>query len=336
MITPKERLNKILEGQKIDRPSCICPGGMMNMITSDLMKEINVYLPEAHKDAVKMAQLAQAVYEKGCFENYGVPFCMTVEAEAMGAPVDFGSDIYEPHVKKYVIDSVEDYKKLQKLDPQQGRAKVVLDAIRILKQETKDVPIVGNITGPVSTASSMMEPVVFYRQLRKKNKESHEYMEFICEQLKHFGSEQIKAGADVITISDPSGTGEILGPKLFEEFVVKYINQLVDVFEAEGVKTIVHICGHMNSVYHEVNKIRSRALSFDSAVSMKQARKNLQTRVLMGNISTYALEFADHEKIGILTKNCVESGSDIVSPACGLGMRSPLNNVQAILKSLEE
>ena len=336
MITPKQRLKRILSKEQIDRPCCICPGGMMNMITADLMKEIDVYLPEAHRDARMMAQLAEAVYDKGCFENYGVPFCMTVEAEAMGAPVDFGSDIYEPHVMKYVIESVEDYKKLTPLDPTTGRAKIVLDAIKILKEETKDVPIVGNITGPVSTASSMMEPVVFYKQLRKKNKESHEYMEFICEQLKRFGLEQIKAGADVITISDPSGTGEILGPKLFEEFAVKYINELVDAFEACGVKTIVHICGHMNSVYREVNKIRSDALSFDSVVSMKQARENLGDRVLMGNVSTYALEFAGEDKIETLTKHCVKSGSDIISPACGLGMKSPLHNVQAILKTLED
>ena len=33
MLTPKERLKAIFEGQKVDRPRCICPGGMMNMIT---------------------------------------------------------------------------------------------------------------------------------------------------------------------------------------------------------------------------------------------------------------------------------------------------------------
>lgn len=35
-------------------------------------------------------------------------------------------------------------------------------------------------------------------------------------------------GADLIAIADPSGTGEILGPKRFEEFTVYYINKIVD------------------------------------------------------------------------------------------------------------
>jgi len=31
----------------------------------------------------------------------------------------------------------------------------------------------------------------------------------------------------------------------------------------------------------------------------------------------------------------VQSGSDIISPACGLGTKSPLANIQAILKTLK-
>ena len=96
MLTPKERLRMILAGQQADRPACICPGGMMNMVTSELMDRVKVYMPEAHRDARQMAELAKAVYEEGCFENYGVPFCMTVEAEEMGAEVDMGTSVYEP------------------------------------------------------------------------------------------------------------------------------------------------------------------------------------------------------------------------------------------------
>ena len=336
MLTPKERLKLIFEGGHPDRPACICPGGMMNMVTKDLMEEVQVYLPEAHTDARKMADLAKAVYEKGCFENFGVPFCMTVEAEEMGAKVDMGTNIYEPHVVEYVIDSVSEVDKLTPVDVTRGRAKVVTDAIRILKEETKDVPIVGNLTGPVSTASSVMEPVNFYKELRKKNEEAHRYMEFITDQLIAFGRAQIEAGADVIAISDPSGTGEILGPKYFEEFAVTYINRLLNGLQKEKLGTIVHICGQMSPVYKEINEVKSSALSFDSIVPMKEARKHLPDRVLMGNVSTYALEFGDPERVKMLTKSCIKSGSDIIAPACGLGMKSPLVNIQAILACMQE
>lgn len=167
-MNPKKRLKMSLNGERVDRPPCICPGGMMNMVTAELMERMGIYLPEAHTDARKMADLAKAVYEQGCFENCGVPFCMTIEAEEMGARVDLGSQIYEPHVVKYAIDSVSDYEKLSGIDLTKGRAKVVLDAIGMLKEEVKDMPIIGNLTGPISTASSVIEPVVFYKELRKK------------------------------------------------------------------------------------------------------------------------------------------------------------------------
>ena len=116
MLTPKERLKTVLSGKKADRTPCICPGGMMNIITEELMKTVKIYLPQAHTDARMMAGLAKAVYEQGCFENYGVPFCMTIEAEELGAGVDLGSSAYEPHVTEYVIGTVSDWEKLPKLD----------------------------------------------------------------------------------------------------------------------------------------------------------------------------------------------------------------------------
>ena len=336
MLTEKERLLRLLKGEKTDRPACICPGGMMNMVTSELMQQTAVYLPQAHRDAGCMAKLAAAVYEQGCFENIGVPFCMTVEAEALGAKVDLGSNIVEPRVTDYVLKSVVEMDQLKKLDFSSGRVRVVLDAIRKLKEKNSTAPIIGNITGPISTASSLMEPMAFYRELRKKKEEAHAYLDFVTEQLIAFALEQVKAGADVIAVSDPSGTGEILGPKYFEEYALPCLNRIVDAVKNSGAGTIVHICGQMKAVYEQINMVRSDALSFDSIVSLQEARMNLPGRVLMGNVSTYALEFGEPDKIEKLSETSVKNGADILAPACGLGMKTPLRNEQAMLRWLKE
>ena len=336
MLTPKERLEKVLNHQEVDRPPCICPGGMMNMVTEELMKLCEINFPDAHQNAQKMADLSEAVYKEGCFENYGVPFCMTVEAEEFGADIDMGSNIYEPHVINYNISSVSEWEKLEAIDFTKGRSSTVIDAIKILKAKNTEVPIIGNITGPISTASSIMEPVVFYKELRKNNEKAHEYMSFITKQITEFAIKQIEAGADIIAISDPSGTGEILGPKLFDEFAVKYINQIIAEVKRLGKRSIVHICGQMKNVYKEVNKIESDVLSFDSIVSISEAKKNLGNRLIMGNVSTYTIEFGEMQKIADMTKKCVLDGSDIISPACGLGMKSSLKNVRSMLSALTE
>lgn len=335
MINEKERLIKAMQGKAVDRPPCICPGGMMNMVTQELLERMSYDFHAVHSDARMMADIAAGVYEHGCFENYGVPFCMTLESEAFGAKVDFGNNIYEPHVVEYAIDSVTQWRNLPPITFGNSRAKVVLDAITLLKEKQDGVPIIGNLTGPISVASSVMDPSTYFKSLRKDKVASHELMTFVTDQLSNLAIRMVKAGADIIAISDPSGTGEILGPKLFDEFAVTYLNRLIESIKANKAGTIVHICGQMRPVYKEANGILSDVLSFDSMVSMKEARENLPDRVLMGNVSTYALEFSEPLKIMDLAKKCVDDGSNIISPACGLGMKSPLVNVQAMLKAVK-
>jgi len=354
MLTPKERFDNIIQGKKVDRPACICPGGMMNMVTAALMEHCGVISDEIHTNPEIMAKLAMAVYEEGCFENVGVPFCMTVEAEALGAKVDMGSKLVEPHVVEYPLQKVEDYDRLcdrndmykdtrvnlnNRIYELTYRENVVINAIRILRNEMnkkeEPAPVIGNLTGPISTVTSVIEPSAFYKSLRKHPEEAHRLLEIITEELLQFGIAQIQAGADVIAISDPSGTGEILGPKYFSQFVVPYMNRLVRAFRERGAVTIVHICGQMQPVFDEVKKIESDILSFDAIVSLKEAKKVLGDRLLMGNVSTYAIEFSEIDKIKELTRNSINNGADIVSPACGLGMNSPLKNVQAILQEVK-
>ena len=110
---------------------------------------------------------------------------------------------------------------------------------------------------------------------------------------------------------------------------------MIDGLRTEGVGIIVHICGQMSPVYEQVQHIKSDVLSFDSVVNLREARKYLPNRVLMGNVSTYALEFGTPDKVRELTRACMKNGSDILSPACGLGMKSPLENVKAILAEVE-
>ena len=333
MLTPKERLFKVLRNEKVDRPPCICPGGMMNMIIEELMDISKVNWPEAHSDGKLMADLAYSMYENGGFENCGVPFCMTVEAEAMGAGVSLGNKINEPRVTNYAINSITDYESLNNIDLSKGRVKDVLDAIKILSERDLDIPIIANITGPISLASSMMDPINFYKDLVRKKEEAHKYMEVVTENLITFGRAQLQAGAEVIAISDPSGTGEILGPKLFNEFAIFYINKIVKALRpyAKG-GVIVHICGKLKSVYKSLQNLECDAISFDSITSVKEVKDNVKGRAIMGNVSTLTLCKGEEKIIKNISNHCIKSGVDILSPACGLGTTTPLNNIKVMVE----
>lgn len=337
MLTSKDRLFKVLKNEKVDRPPCICPGGMMNMIIEDLMDITGINWPDAHTNPELMANLAYSMYENGGFENCGVPFCMTVEAESMGAGVSLGDKTTEPRVTDYVISSVREYEKLRNIDSNSGRAKVVIDAIKILSERNLDIPIVANITGPISLASSIMDPIVFYKELVRKKEEAHKYMEVIAENLISFGKAQLEAGAEILAISDPSGTGEILGPKLFNEFAIPYINKIVEALKpyAKG-GVIVHICGKLKSVYGSLQNLKCDAISFDSITSVKEVKQNVSGKAIMGNVSTLTLFNGECDLIKNISSHCIKNGVDILSPACGIGITTPLKNIKTMVEVAKE
>lgn len=335
-ITASERLAAVLQGSGADRLPCICPGGMMNMLTAQLMELAEAYWPEAHTDPAVMAKLAGAVYTNGLFDNIGVPFCMTVEAEAMGAHTDLGDLYTEPRVTEYAITSVDRWRELKELDMTAGRVKTVLDAIRLIKQQHPDAAIIGNLTGPVSTASSAADANYFYRDLRKKKDAAHGMMDFVTDQLVAFGKAQIEAGADFIAISDPSGTGEILGPKLFEEYALPALNKLCRELKPLCKGVIVHICGQLKPIYPQLAQLECSSLSVDAIVNVKALKAALPGVPVMGNVSTFALAGGDESVIRKLCRSCINNGVDILAPACGLGTTTTVDSIRIMMNSVKE
>lgn len=336
MITAKERVMNAIEGKEVDRVPVVCPGGMMNMVVEDIMDIKNISWPSAHNSSLEMAELTYGLYENKCFDNVGVPFCMTVEAEAMGATIFMGSKITEPRVCEYPIELVNEYEKLKDIDVTSGRVKIVTEAIKILKEKDSNVPIIGNVVGPISLASSLIEPVIFYKDMRRNKDGIHKYMDFITNNLIVYTKALIDAGADIIAISEPSGTGEILGPKMFEEFATPYINRLIDAIKGySDKKVILHICGRLKSVYSELNLLHNDVISFETLTSVKDIMENVKDKCFMGNISTLTLEQGTEETVKNLTEHCIKNGVKIIAPACGLGTKSPIGNLKAMIKTSE-
>ncbi|WP_418505057.1 uroporphyrinogen decarboxylase family protein [Cloacibacillus evryensis] len=333
-MTPAERLYAAAHLAAVDRPPCVCPGGMMNMIVSDIMRETGCTWPESHLDPAKMASLTRALCQNGGFENYGVPFCMTVEAEALGADVDMGDGEVEPHVVRSPLSSALEADRLRPFDPDKGRPAVVLEAIRLLKAAGDGVPVVGNLTGPISVAGTLVDMSSLLMEFRKRPEACHRLLGIISDALIAFGRAQVKAGADVICIAEPSGTGEILGGKRFQEYAVTYINRVLDAVPAPT--KIVHICGRLRSVYHLLDSLHCDAFSFDAMVGAHEVKPYLTGKAVMGNVSTHALGVMPREKVKQLTAAADKQGMDILAPACGLPLTTPLANIKAMAETARE
>jgi [methyl-Co(III) methanol-specific corrinoid protein]:coenzyme M methyltransferase len=333
-VTQKERLIKVLRKEPVDRTPFICPGGMMTMIVTGVMETSGVSWPEAHADPGKMAALTLAAHRFAGVENLGVPFCMTVEAEAMGAAVDLGTAESEPKVIAYAVDAMEDVDRLAELVVTDGRAKVCTEAIRVLKEKAPELPIIANLTGPVSLATSLIDPLIYYRAMRKNKASAHRLTDMVTGNLIRFGRAMLLAGADVLCIADPSATGEIVGRNGFEEFVAPYINRIIERLTGEfHVPSIVHICGNVKTLGNALGGLAADAISVDSMVNIALLKQMIGEKVSMGNVSTHLLADGSADTVLSAARGCLRKGVDILAPACGISPKTPLENVKALQRA---
>ncbi len=334
---PKERLQRTLFKKGADRPPVICPGGMMNSAVVEIMNQTGHTLPEAHHSEALMSRLAKDVQEKTGFENFGVPFCMTVEAEVLGSEINYGTLECEPKIQKEVFKSVLDVNFLPAGSMEKNsRVGAVIKTIYTLSQNNPDVPAIGSLTGPMSTAASIVDPMTFLKQLRRERDGAHRAIDYVCGHLIEYAKLMADNGAAVISIADPTATGEILGPKMFEEYAVRYLNKVTDAIHEMGIPVIIHICGKMEAVKLQVAMLHGDAVSVDAFVSLRQLKSEVPGITTMGNVSTYMLEFGEPEKVYKRTKGLVAEKTDIISPACGLSTSTPLANIRALTRAVKE
>ncbi len=330
-MTPRGRLLATLDRCPVDRPPFVCPGGMMNMAVVELMELTGCFWPEAHTDPVKMAGLTFGARDHAGVENLGVPFCMTVEAEGLGAPVGLGDRYHEPRVLSYPVKEMEGFAALPPLDVEKGRARTMIEAVSILRREGGDTPVIANLTGPVSLVTSLIDPNLFYRAMVRDAEGAHRALRIVTENLIRFGDALIDAGADIVCIADPSATGEIVGRTIFSRFAIHYLNVLTNHFRTfKGTPSIVHICGDLNVVGDLLDGVESTAISVDAMVSIDAIKGHVPKKALMGNVSTYKLEKGSPDGLARQGRRLLERGVDILAPACGVSPRTTVLNIRSV------
>ena len=256
---------------------------------------------------------------------------MTVEAEVFGSDINIGSLACEPKIQREAFSSVSDVTEIPVATLlTRGRVPVVAAAVRLLAARYPAIPVFGNLTGPISAAASIVDPMRFLKELRKERAQAHRVMAYVTEFLLAYARTLGDAGVTAIAIGDPTATGEILGPKMFEEYAVHYLNRLIDGIQASGLPVLLHICGNMNVARPLIPRLHANALSTDALVNLRALKEEFPSLITMGNLSTYLLESGPAEAIARQTNRLVRDGINIIAPACGLSTATKITHIQAL------
>jgi [methyl-Co(III) methanol-specific corrinoid protein]:coenzyme M methyltransferase len=172
---------------------------MMNAAIVDVMNKTGHTLPDAHHDDKLMAELSHDVYENTGFENFGIPFCMTVEAEVLAAALILDHlNVSLRLRRKYFLQ----HHRLNTGISMRSLKTADRDGIQAgyhLSKKYSDVPVIGNLTGPISTAASIVDPMSFLKELRKDRENAHKVIDYVTDFLIEYAKLMIDNGVDLIS-----------------------------------------------------------------------------------------------------------------------------------------
>jgi [methyl-Co(III) methanol-specific corrinoid protein]:coenzyme M methyltransferase len=331
-VKTKERFLNALRHRPVDRPPV---AAVTTGITVEMMERVGIFWPEAHRQADQLAGLAEAIHLCTDTECIKLPFCMTVEVEALGAPVDYRTFDTIPTETRHIWNHPDQLAIPEDFFDRE-RVPVVLRAISTLRRRYDDeIPIVTSIVGPFSLASKLFGFENFLTWMITRPEWVHGVMAALTPLATRYARAQVEAGADAIVIGEAGCSGDLISPTFYRDFVAPYHSQLCPAIPAP---TLLHICGKSTRHTEYIAGTGATAYTFDEGVNANIARRNLQGRVaLIGYVPTVTVLLnGTPEDVYRSAFECLETGVDVLAPGCAMAPHTPLANIAAMVEGLRD
>lgn len=195
--------------------------------------------------------------------------------------------------------------------------------------------------GPFTLAGQFYGVEKLMRGMYKDKREIHALMEVMTEICLAYLVPAIDKGASILSVAEPTASGDLISLSHFEEFVAPYIGRVAEQLKQRGAFTTLHICGNIKDRLQLVPDMHIDLLSLDYKVDLSLAQYVLDGRVAVaGNVNPVLLKDATPEEITQAAKRCIRQAGQaenyILMPGCDIPPSVPLANVQAFLSAGRE
>ncbi|AKL95701.1 methylcobalamin:coenzyme M methyltransferase [Clostridium aceticum] len=210
-------------------------------MSKEIAEKTSLKFPQAYKSWDSMAQLAIAVKERDHASFCELPFCHTLEGEALGGNINYGDENIGPRAKDYICTTAEEILNLPEIDYTIGRIAEVLKACKYLREEGENVVLY--ISGPFTIMNVLIDPRHIFKIFKKNPEAMKAILDKFRSEILRFVKEAEKSGVNMISYGDSTGGLNILGPKLAEKVVEIFTYPLFkSIEESLRDETIVLLC----------------------------------------------------------------------------------------------
>jgi MtaA/CmuA family methyltransferase len=156
--------------------------------------------------------------------------------------------------------------------------------------------------------------------------------DFVLEMELQFAKAQVAAGVDLMGVGDAAAS--LVGPRIYDEFVLPYERKMVDALHAMGTRVRLHICGNTKRILKGMGSLGAEIVDIDYMAPLSQARQEMgPQQVLCGNIEPVGtLRNCTPETITAALQECYEQAGPryIVGAGCEVVRDTPAANLAAM------
>lgn len=174
-------------------------------------EDYGIQFPEAYTEREMMVKLALATKEHNGAAVCLLPFCHTLEAEALGGIIRLGDGVTGPRTGGYCCKTLEEVLELPEIG-EIHRLTETLAACRILTQMGEKVIFL--VSGPLTILNGLADSEIVFRALLKEPELMEQVLKKLGQDILAMMKLAEDAGAEFISFADPSGGVNIVGPKI--------------------------------------------------------------------------------------------------------------------------
>jgi len=329
-----ERVMNRLQGKPVDR----IPN--LSIVMMFAAKELGVTYSQCCSDHRLLTDAAFL-----CHERYGIDMVCAIsdslrEAEGFGTEVVF-PDEGVPYAAQMRLQKLSDIDTLKVIDPSHGRRMTdTVEAVRLMRQRAgNDVPVVGWIEGALAECCDLMDMQHVFINLLDEPEAMEQLLDICTQQGILFAKAQVEAGAHIMGIGDAATS--LIGPALYEEFVLPYQQRMIRAIHDMGVPVKLHICGNIGPVMDLIAQTGADMVDCDFMVDMERAADILpEGTCICGNFNPVEIMLqGTPEMVKEEVRRCKTLGRrnhNFVAPGCEVPKDTPPENMLAILAALRE
>jgi uroporphyrinogen decarboxylase len=335
-MTSREIILKAFEGGKPDRvPVTLFGGGMWSI------KDYGTTFKDLSLDSQKMSDmlvsmsgklLCDIVYAGSGYNNFHASaFAGGIKFREMGAP----------DLEESFVSSEEDLKKLDlgKL----GESEVINNVIAALR-DTKskignDYAVTMTAWGPYTLGARMVGEETMMKATFKKPDFVHKVTDFATDLLIHLYEPIVSDGTlEVISLADPTASGDLISKKQFETFALPYLKKFTDWAKSRNAHTLVHICGNTTDRLDLFPQTGASCISLDHKTDIGKAKDTLHGKMCFaGNIDPVNIMLQGSvQDVEDACKRVIETagteGGFVLMPGCDIPPTVPYENIQTFIR----